>query len=81
MAFGIFLGYTISLSGLGAEPQKYREAVEKQLQDDLNQVQPYIVKKITDEGLSGYNFYFYVIPFNDADSEKTEIIDNMIGGV
>lgn len=81
MAFGIFLGYTISLSGLGADPQKYREAVEKQLQDDLNKVQPYIVKKITDEGLSGYNFYFYVIPFNDADSEKTEIIDSMIGGV
>lgn len=81
MAFGIFLGYTISLSGLGADPQKYREVVEKQLQDDLNKVQPYIVKKIIDEGLSGYNFYFYVIPFNDADSEKTEIIDSMIGGV
>ena len=51
------------------------------MKDDLSNVQPYIVKKITDEGLSGYNFYFYVIPFNDADSEKTEIIDSMIGGV
>lgn len=81
MAFGVFLGYTISLSGLGADPQKYREAIEKQLQDDLNKVQPYIVKKIADEGLSGYNFYFYVIPFNNADIEKTEIIDSMIGGV
>lgn len=69
------------MSGLGADPQKYREAIEKQLQDDLNKVQPYIVKKIADEGLSGYNFYFYVIPFNNVDIEKTEIIDSMIGGV
>lgn len=80
MAFGVFLGYTVSVSEPDGDPKQYREALEKQLHADLNKLQPHISKKIADEGLGGYNFYFYIIPFNDADNEKTEIIDGMIGG-
>lgn len=80
MAFGVFLGYTVSVSEPDGNPQQYRETLEKQLHADLNKLQPHISKKITDEGLGGYNFYFYIIPFNDADNEKTEIINGMIGG-
>ena len=80
MAFGVFLGYTVSVANPDGDSQQYREALEKQLQDDLDKLQPYITKKIKDECPGGYNFYFYIIPFNDADREKTEIVDDMIGG-
>lgn len=80
MAFGVFLGYTVLVSKADGDPQQYRDALEKQLHADLDKLQPYITKKIQDECLDGYNFYFYIIPFNDADKEKTEIVDDMIGG-
>lgn len=80
MAFGVFLGYTVLISKADGDPQQYREALGKQLHADLDKLQPYVTKKIKDECLEGYNFYFYIIPFNDADKEKTEIVDDMIGG-
>ena len=80
MAFGAFLGYTIRLDNPETESQRYRIAVKEQLKKDIANVQPYIVKKIQDNGLSGYSFYFYLLPFNDASSEKTSIIQELISG-
>lgn len=80
MAFGAFLGYTIQLDKQETDSQKYRLAVKEQLKRDIAKVQPYIVKKIQDNGLSGYSFYFYLLPFNDASSEKTSIINELLSG-
>lgn len=80
MAFGAFLGYTIKLDQPESDSQKYRIAVKEQLKRDIARVQPYIIKKIQDNGLSGYSFYFYLLPFNDASSEKTNIIQELLAG-
>lgn len=80
MAFGAFLGYTIKLDQPETDSQKYRVAVQDQLKRDIAKVQPYIVKKIQDNGLVGYSFYFYILPFNDAPYEKTSIIKELLAG-
>ena len=47
---------------------------------DINDVQPYITQKIVDNGLDGYSFYFYVLPFNDAPNERESIIKSILSG-
>lgn len=80
MAFGAFLGYTIKLDQPETDSQKYRVAVKEQLKRDIAKVQPYIVKKIQDNGLAGYSFYFYLLPFNDAPNERRSIIQELVSG-
>lgn len=40
-----------------------------------------ILYQINVLGLNNYEFYFYVVPFNDATSERVSLIDEMIGGI
>lgn len=80
MAFGAFLGYTIKLNQPETDSQKYRIAVKEQLKQDITNIQPYIVKKILDNRLAGYSFYFYLLPFNDATNERTSIIRELLLG-
>lgn len=80
MAYGVFLGYTLSLGYNETDNNKYRSAVKTQMQNDIISLQPYIEKKIRDNGLSGYNFHLYIVPFNDAPTEKNSIISEMLSG-
>lgn len=80
MAFGAFLGYTIKLSHDGMTNQQYREAVREKMKADIEEIKPYIVRKIQDLGLEGYSFFFYVLPFNDAPNEKTQIMEEVYTG-
>ena len=80
MAYGVFLGYTLSLDYKETDNNKYRTAVKTQMQNDIISLQPYIEKKIRDNGLSGYNFYLFVVPFNDAPTKKNSIISEMLSG-
>lgn len=79
-AYGVFLGYTLSLGYSETDNNKYRAAVKTQMQNDIVSLQPYIEQKIRDNGLSGYNFYLYVVPFNDAPTEKNSIVSEMLSG-
>lgn len=80
MAFGAFLGYTITLNTPEPDSQKYKTAVKNQLIADIDSIQSYIRDLIIKNNLSGYSFYFYVLPFNDAPNEKTSIIDDLLSG-
>lgn len=80
MAFGGFLGYTIDVQPPEKDSNKYKQAVKNQLIKDINDVQPYITQKIVDNGLDGYSFYFYVLPFNDAPNERESIIKSILSG-
>ena len=80
MAFGAFLGYTIKLDTPEYDSQKYRTAVKEQLKKDIADAQPHITDLITRKGLMGHSFYFYVFPFNDAPTEKSSIIREMLTG-
>ena len=80
MAFGAFLGYTIQLDNPETDSQKYRTAVKDQLIKDIAAVQSHITDLIVKNGLSGYSFYFYVLPFNDAPNEKVSIVNELLTG-
>lgn len=80
MAFGAFLGYTIKLPHDGMTSSQYREAVRSQMKADIEEIKPYIIQKIQEMGLEGYSFFFYVLPFNDAPNEKTQIMDDVYAG-
>lgn len=80
MAFGTFLGYTIKLDKPETDSQKYRTAVKDQLIKDITAVQSHITDLIIKNGMSGYSFYFYVLPFNDAPNEKVSIINDLLTG-
>jgi len=40
----------------------------------------YIANKISAENLGTHSFYFYILPFNDADNEKQSIMNTVLGG-
>ena len=49
--------------------------------EDIKTQIEYIKAKINKENLSGHSFYFYVIPFNDADCDKVTIMQNLLGEI
>ena len=80
MAFGVFLGYTLKIDPPVTDSALYRLATEKQLKQDIVSIKDYIADVINQNGLRGYTFYCYVLPFNDAPTEKTSLIDEILEG-
>lgn len=80
MSFGVFLGYTIHVDADGLNNDEYRTAAHNQLIADIEEMKTYVYDKIINAGLRGYSFYFYVVPFNDADNERRSIIEEIIAG-
>ena len=77
MAFGMFLGYSMDLSSFDTQ---YMDAADKKMREDIADLKEYIRNKIISQKLTGYDFYIYVIPFNDAENEKQSLIDEMLSG-
>lgn len=78
-AYGILLGYTIDVEqnvGNDDYPKNVKNQMIKDLQDNI----AYIISKINQIGLQNSSFYIYLIPFNDADNEKSIIIKELVGG-
>lgn len=80
-AFGIFLGYTLGLDATKYSNSEFREAVRTKVKIDLDYVAAYIEKKINDSGFSGFSFYFYVLPFNNASQDRATIIQRLKGEI
>ncbi len=81
MAFGCFLGYTVNVISTSADNCLYREDMKSQMKKDIDDIIPYIGSKISGLGLNNYEFYFYVIPFNDAINERVTLVDELIMGI
>lgn len=79
-AFGIFLGYSINLEKNKYSNTEYRAAVVKKMAEDIQASADYIATKIADCGLSAYSFYFYVLPFDDAITDKKSIMEDLLTG-
>lgn len=79
-AFAVFLGYSISVDSAQYNADDFPKAVEAKMAEDIQNQIDYIKEKIAAENLNGYAFYFYLIPFNDADCEKITIMQNLVGG-
>lgn len=79
-SYGIFLGYTI-----GLDPNQYSIAefpgiVEEKMQEDIRRNIDYILQKISDNNLNLHSFYFYVLPFNDGETDKKDIMEAVLKG-
>lgn len=78
-AFGMFIGYTLNGVSINGKPvDAYQNDVFTQIKADILNHVPFIESKITQYGLDGYSLYIYLLPFTDADKDKTDIMDNLL---
>lgn len=80
MAFGLFLGYTLLLDPPETDSSLFRKAVPTKVKKDVSIIKDYIVQKIKELHFEGYTFHCYILPFNDAQNEKTSLIEEMLEG-
>ncbi len=78
-SYGVFLGYSLGLDS-DYPVAEYEELAEQKMQADIKRYIPYILKKIQDCGLGMHSFYIYVLPFNDAETEKKSIMEAVLEG-
>lgn len=79
-AYGLFLGYTMGIDMDKHRGEKYEVLVNAKMEHDVQIRAPYIAQKIRDNGLDMHSFYIYVIPFEDAETDKLGIMDNVMKG-
>lgn len=78
-AYGIFLGYTINVDGTGLSNEEYLKNANEKMISDIKGIIPYIESKIGALSLSNHSFYVYILPLNDALSDKESIIKDALG--
>ncbi len=78
MAFGVFIGY--SLGVVVDDNDAFRAKCMDQMEADIKAVIPYIEKKVVDLKLGMHSYYFYFLPFNDAEADKKQIMDMLLLG-
>lgn len=79
-AFGVFLGYSINLDPEDYSPEDYPSIVRAKLTSDIQDHAIYIYQKIKFLRMGMHSFYIYVLPFNDAEMDREDIITKLIGG-
>lgn len=78
-AYGIFLGYTINVDRTGLSNDEYLKNANEKMVSDIKGIIPYIESKIGALSLSNHSFYIYILPLNDALSDKESIIKDALG--
>lgn len=78
-AFGIFIGYEIKID---SEDQKlpndlFRDKIKNNIKKEVEGRFSHIQKKINEYGLSGHNFYIYILPMTEL-SKNREMIQKGI---
>ena len=80
-AFGIFLGYSIDLQKGKYTNREYPGIVAQKIEMDIRSVVDDIKQKINELGMNSYSFYIYVLPMDEAETDKKAIMqDLLIGG-
>lgn len=77
-AFGVFLGYSLGIDK-NRPSVEFRDLVAKKMCKDIQVHVSYIIEKIKAARMECYSFYFYFLPFNEADGEKKEIMKALLG--
>ena len=80
-AFGVFLGYTLGIDATKYSNVEFRNEAKNKIQNDIKSIATYIEKKINESGLTGYSFYFYILPFNNASQDRASIIQQLKGEI
>lgn len=71
MAFGVFLGYTLNMTG------DIASCVEK-MESDIKRCMEYMKQEIQKHNLTQYSFYVYVVPFNNVVPDKKQIMEKLM---
>lgn len=79
-AYGIFLGYTLGINAEKHPDIEFEDLVMKKMIIDIRNHAQYIVDKIIGCGLGMHSFYIYIVPFMDAESNKSEIMNRVMKG-
>jgi hypothetical protein len=79
-AFGVFLGYSIGLDKDKYSNPEFRQKLTEKMNLDIRENVDRIKKRIQADGMQNHSFYFYVLPFNEADAEKGTIMDSLLNG-
>lgn len=79
-AFGIFLGYSLGLDPNNYSNAEFRQELTRKMDLDIKAHVAYIKEKIKETNLGMHSFYFYILPFNDADDEKKNIMNVLLEG-
>ncbi|MCY1309471.1 hypothetical protein D9M68_802820 [compost metagenome] len=74
-AFGIFIGYEISISkdDKSLSNPDFRRKIQQQIKDEVHSRLSHIENKINEHNLVGHDFYIYVVPFTDLIKTRREI--------
>ena len=79
-AYGVFLAYNLGLKAANYSGVDFRGALTQKMDTDIRNHASYIAGKINALGLDMHSFYFYILPLNDADVEKAQIMDRVMNG-
>ncbi len=79
-AYGVFLGYTVGVEWERHKSEPYARVITQKMLDDIRLYTPYIIHKIKENGLDMHSFYFYIVPFDNAETNKYEIMDKVMKG-
>ena len=79
-AYGVFLGYSIGVNAEDHPEIEYEQLVTKKMVEDIQRHAGYIADKIKSNGLDMHSFYIYILPFMDAETNKSEIMDHVMKG-
>jgi hypothetical protein len=74
-AFGIFVGYEISVrqEDKRLSNKDFREKIKNQIKMEVEASYNHVLKKIEAYKLYGHNFYIYILPFTDLDKTRSLI--------
>lgn len=78
-AYGILIGYSISVDK-NTDNISYRNNLNRQMIDDLQNNISYIISKINELNLQNSSFYIYLIPFDNAENDNENILKALVGG-
>lgn len=79
-AYGVFLGYTLGLDPNAYPTIQYQSALNAKMDTDIKNHAAYIAQQINNHGLGTHSFYFYILPLNDAETDKSEIMERVMRG-
>lgn len=77
-AFGIFIGYSVEFEDKTISNEEWNENVDKKIIDDISRGISTIKKQIENNKLDGYSIYIYFLPFNKADKDRKQIMDDIL---
>ena len=64
----------------------YRTKAMEKMKQDVEDIAPYISTQlanaaiVSNSNIANHSFYFYFMPFDDADNDKDEIMQNLLSG-